>query len=59
MIPVIFEIGPIKLYSFGLMFLVAFLGGGQLVVRELKRRGMKPDHLEGYPLVAFVGGQLP
>ena len=56
MIPVIFEIGPIKLYSFGLMFLVAFLGGGALVVRELRRKGMKPDHLEGYPFVAFASG---
>ncbi|RKZ09275.1 prolipoprotein diacylglyceryl transferase [bacterium] len=56
MIPVLFEIGPIKLYSFGLMVLLAFLGGSAMVLSELKRRGIKPDHLEGYPLVALFGG---
>ena len=56
MIPVIFEIGPIKLYSFGLMVLLAFAGGAFLVLRELKRRGLRPDHLEGYPLTAMVSG---
>jgi phosphatidylglycerol:prolipoprotein diacylglycerol transferase len=58
MIPVIFEIGPIKLYSFGLMVLLAFAGGAVLVLSELKRRGLKPDHLEGYPLTAMVSGIL-
>jgi len=56
MIPVLFEIGPLKLYSFGLMVLLAFAGGGALVVRELRRRQIKPDHLEGYPIVALLGG---
>ena len=56
MIPVLFEIGPLKVYSFGLMVLLAFAGGGALVMRELKRRGLKPDHLEGYPMVALLGG---
>jgi phosphatidylglycerol:prolipoprotein diacylglycerol transferase len=56
MIPVLFEIGPLKVYSFGLMVLLAFAGGGALVIRELKRRGLKPDHLEGYPMVALLGG---
>lgn len=56
MIPVLFEIGPIKLYSFGLMVLLAFGGGAALVLKEIKRRGLKPDHLEGYPLAAMIGG---
>jgi phosphatidylglycerol:prolipoprotein diacylglycerol transferase len=56
MIPIIFEIGPIKLYSFGLMVLLAFAGGAFLVLSELKRRGLRPDHLEGYPLTAMVSG---
>jgi phosphatidylglycerol:prolipoprotein diacylglycerol transferase len=56
MIPVLFEIGPFKLYSFGLMVLLAFAGGGALVVRELKRRGLEPNHLEGYPMAALFGG---
>jgi phosphatidylglycerol:prolipoprotein diacylglycerol transferase len=56
MIPVLFEIGPLKVYSFGLMVLLAFAGGAALVLRELKRRGLKPDHLEGYPMVALLSG---
>lgn len=56
MIPVLFEIGPIKIYSFGLMVLLAFAGGAALVLRELRRRGLKPDHLEGYPVTALLSG---
>ena len=56
MIPVLFKIGPLPVYSFGVMVLLAFLGGAALVLRELKRRGIKPDHLEGYPFAAIVGG---
>lgn len=56
MIPVLFEIGPLKVHTFGLMLLAAFAVGSTLVLRELKRRGLKPDHLEGYPLVAMVSG---
>ena len=56
MIPVLFEIGPIKLYSFGLLVLLAFAGGAFLVISELKRRRLRPDHLEGYPLIAMLSG---
>ncbi len=56
MFPVIFEIGPLKIHSFGLMVMMAFLGGGWMVTRELRRRGIVPDHLDGYPLLALVGG---
>jgi len=56
MIPVLFEIGPLKIHSFGLMVLVSFLVSAKLVTMELKRRGLKPDHLEGYPMWALLGG---
>lgn len=56
MIPVLFEIGPFKLHSFGLMVLVAFLAGAALVTRELRRRRLEPDDLDGYPLAAIIGG---
>lgn len=56
MIPVLFEIGPLKIHSFGAMVLVAFLVGAKLVTMELKRRGLQPDHLEGYPMWALIGG---
>jgi phosphatidylglycerol:prolipoprotein diacylglycerol transferase len=56
MIPVFFKIGPIPVYSFGVMVLLAFLGGAALVIRELRRRNIKPDDLEGYPFAAMIGG---
>jgi phosphatidylglycerol---prolipoprotein diacylglyceryl transferase len=56
MFPVIFEIGPLKIHSFGLMVMMAFLVGGWMVTKELRRRGIVPDHLEGYPILALVGG---
>lgn len=54
--PVIVQIGPLKLYSFGLMVVMAFLFGGWLTTRELARRKIAPAHLEGFPLGALVGG---
>lgn len=56
MIPIILELGPVKIYSFGLMVLVAFGVGARLVILELRRRGMVPNHLEGYPMFALIGG---
>ena len=56
MYPVLFEIGRFKLHAFGLMLVVAFLVSGMLVVRELRRRGITPNHMEGYPLAALAGG---
>lgn len=56
--PVIVKIGPVPLYSFGLMVVVAFLVGGWLVTRELRRKELTPDHLEGFPMAALVGGLL-
>lgn len=56
MIPVLLELGPVKLHSFGLMVLVAFLVGARLVILELRRRDLEPKHLEGYPMFALIGG---
>ena len=56
MFPVLVKIGPVTLYTFGLMVMIAFLGGAWFVTRELKRRKIQPDHLEGYPLIALLGG---
>jgi phosphatidylglycerol:prolipoprotein diacylglycerol transferase len=54
--PVIFELGRIKIFSFGLMLVIAFLVGGFLITRMLRSRGHVPDHLEGYPMVGLLGG---
>lgn len=42
MIPVLFEIGSIKVYSYGLMLATAFLLGSYILSRELKRKRLDP-----------------
>jgi phosphatidylglycerol---prolipoprotein diacylglyceryl transferase len=42
MIPILFEIGSLKIYSYGLMLGVAFLLGSFVLSRELKRKGLDP-----------------
>ncbi len=56
MFPILLRLGPVTLYTFGLMVMLAFLAGAYLVTRELRRRGIEPSHLEGYPLIALLGG---
>ena len=42
MIPILFEIGSLKIYSYGLMLGIAFLLGSFVLSRELKRKGLNP-----------------
>jgi len=58
MYPVLFQIGPLKLYSFGLMVVLAFLSGAWVTVKELRRKQLKPDNMDTYPLLALLGGIL-
>ena len=56
MIPILFEIGPIKIGSYGLMLVLAFLSCLFFMVRELKRNNYEPDW--GFSVVtwAVIGG---
>ncbi|MGQ9631275.1 MAG: prolipoprotein diacylglyceryl transferase [bacterium] len=56
--PILFEIGPIKIYSYGFMMAVAFVLGIYLAVREGKRQGIGPDRIVDLSLVILVGGVL-
>ena len=47
---------PLAIQSFGLMVVLAYFAAGWIVVRELRRRQIQPDHIEGYPLAALLGG---
>jgi len=42
MIPVLFEIGSLKVYSYGLMLGISFLLGSYILSKELKRKGLDP-----------------
>jgi len=54
--PVIFSIGPLTVYSFGVMLAIAFLVSGNVVQRELQRKGMDPELASSFVLWAAVGG---
>ncbi|MFQ6675517.1 MAG: prolipoprotein diacylglyceryl transferase [Fidelibacterota bacterium] len=56
MIPVLFEIGPIKVYSYGVMLVVAFLVDYVLLRGELKRRGKDPGMAGDIVFWGAVGG---
>ena len=58
MYPVLFHIGPLKVYSFGLMVVLAFLAGAWVTAKELRRKSIQPDNIDGYPLIALLGGIL-
>lgn len=56
MYPVILHLGPLTIYSYGLMMAIAFLTGGYLVSRELARKGFDPDFASTMVFWAAVGG---
>ena len=58
MLPVLFEFGPIKIYSFGLMAALALLAGSWLVKLELDRRGYPEGIWNNYSMAAMLGGFL-
>jgi phosphatidylglycerol:prolipoprotein diacylglycerol transferase len=54
--PIILSIGPITIYSFGVMLALAFLAAGNVVERELERKGLNPELGSTFVLWAAVGG---
>ncbi len=56
MIPVLFEIGPIKVYSYGLMLGIGFLLGSYILSLELKRKRLNPNEASNITIVALIFG---
>ena len=56
MIPVLFELGPLRVYSYGLMLGIAFLLGSAIMARALKRRGLDPGIANTVTILAVVFG---
>src|SRR5688572_27350070 len=56
MLPILFEIGPITVYSFGLMMGVAFIVANYFFVREMRRRGLPEDTAGTITLIALIAG---
>ena len=58
MFPVLFEIGPIKIYSFGFMLVVAFYTCYFLLNSDLKRLGYDSKLASDIVFWAAIGGIL-
>ena len=56
MIPVLFEIGPFKVYSYGLMLGIGFLLGSYVLSAELKRRRLDPAMGNTITVLAIIFG---
>lgn len=56
MLPVILRIGPLKIYSYGLMLALGFLVTGFLLKRELKRVGLSTNMGDAIIFGALLGG---
>jgi phosphatidylglycerol:prolipoprotein diacylglycerol transferase len=58
MYPILFQIGPITIYSFGAFMALAALASAWVVHAELKRRGLNPDLASTFVFAAALGGLL-
>lgn len=56
MYPVIFELGPLKIYSFGLMMGISFIIANLLIAKEFKRKKLDGDHASNITLIALIAG---
>lgn len=56
MYPVIIQLGPITIYSFGLMMALAFLAAAYLTGRELDRKGYDAEIASSLVIWAAAGG---
>jgi phosphatidylglycerol:prolipoprotein diacylglycerol transferase len=58
MLPILFELGPIKVYSFGLMMGIAFIAANYFFAREVKRRGIPEEMAGTITLIALIAGVI-
>lgn len=62
MYPVLFEIGPLPIRSWGVLVMLGFLAGLWIASREARRRGLDPNHILDFSLygliAALIGARL-
>ncbi|MFA5356606.1 MAG: prolipoprotein diacylglyceryl transferase [Candidatus Omnitrophota bacterium] len=56
MYPEICKIGPITIYSYGLLMAAAFLISSALAVQQAKRKGFDPESIFNLSFIAFICG---
>jgi phosphatidylglycerol:prolipoprotein diacylglycerol transferase len=54
--PEICKIGPVTVYSYGLMLAVAFAVSAALALRAAKTKGINPDTIFNFAFISFVTG---
>lgn len=56
MVPVLLQVGPVALYSFGAMLALGFLAGGAVLGNQLEARGLDRGHASSIVWWAAIGG---
>ena len=56
MIPVLFQLGPLTVYSYGLMMALGFLAADLVIRLDCKRRGIDPEYSSSMVIWAAIGG---
>lgn len=56
MLPVLFEIGPLTIYSFGVLMATGFYVAASITVADYRRRGGNPDQMWNLLVWVFVAG---
>jgi phosphatidylglycerol:prolipoprotein diacylglycerol transferase len=58
MIPVLFHLGPLTVYSYGLMMALGFLAADYVIRLECVRRGLDPEYSSSIVIAAAVAGLI-
>ena len=58
MLPILFQFGPLTIYSFGVFMALAALAAAWVVQAELKRKGYNPELASTMVFAAAIGGLL-
>ncbi len=56
MCPKLFQIGPIPVYSYGLMLAIGFICASYLLTKEFQRLKLNPEIASNITLIALIGG---
>ncbi len=54
--PILFHIGPLNVYSFGLMMGIGFLVANYVLVKEFTRKGLNPNVANELTIIAVIFG---
>jgi phosphatidylglycerol:prolipoprotein diacylglycerol transferase len=56
--PILIEIGPLKIYSYGFMLALSFWIGILLAARRAAKRGINPDHIYDMSIIMILGAVI-